>query len=254
MIANNCVILAAGRGSRMGSETAEKPKGLTELHGRTLIEWQRDALLMAGCSEIVAVGGYRWEMLLHHLPVPYRNAHWAHSNMVASLMSADRLLSAAPCLVSYSDIAYHPSVAEKLIKCSADIAISYDVLWQDLWNLRFDDPLSDAETFRVDETGILLEIGSQPKTLEAVEGQFMGLIRFTPRGWENFKFSISRLPLETRQNIDMTSALAQLIADDIKIDTVQTAGRWVEVDSQSDRDAYIRLLASSKRWSHDWRW
>ena len=146
------------------------------------------------------------------------------------------------------------SAAEKLIKCSADIAISYDVLWQDLWNLRFDDPLSDAETFRVDETGILLEIGSQPKTLEAVEGQFMGLIRFTPRGWENFKFSISRLPLETRQNIDMTSALAQLIADDIKIDTVQTAGRWVEVDSQSDRDAYIRLLASSKRWSHDWRW
>ena len=42
------IILAAGRGSRMGVLTDERPKCLTVLAGRTLLEWQIEAMRKAG--------------------------------------------------------------------------------------------------------------------------------------------------------------------------------------------------------------
>ena len=42
------LVLAAGRGSRMGPSTAEIPKGLVPLHGRPLLAWQMDTLRAAG--------------------------------------------------------------------------------------------------------------------------------------------------------------------------------------------------------------
>ena len=42
------VILAAGRGSRLKSETDERPKCLTEVGGRTLLEHQLNLLFGAG--------------------------------------------------------------------------------------------------------------------------------------------------------------------------------------------------------------
>ena len=48
------------------------------------------------------------------------------------------------------------------------------------------DPLLDAETFKLSSDGSLLEIGNKPRNVEEVEGQYMGLLRFSPRGWSEF--------------------------------------------------------------------
>ena len=55
----NAIILAAGRGSRMKNLTSDKPKCLVQLNGKTLIQWQLDALNQAGISNIAVVTGYR---------------------------------------------------------------------------------------------------------------------------------------------------------------------------------------------------
>ena len=57
------IILAAGRGSRMCQLTEEQPKCLTKLAGKSLLEWQQEALKATGIQEIVVVGGYRYEDL-----------------------------------------------------------------------------------------------------------------------------------------------------------------------------------------------
>jgi len=57
------IILAAGRGSRMGGATADQPKCLTPLHGRTLLDWQVEALRDAGIESIALVRGYMGEKL-----------------------------------------------------------------------------------------------------------------------------------------------------------------------------------------------
>src|SRR6185503_13206340 len=51
------IILAAGRGSRMGQLTAEIPKCLVQLGGKPLLEWQTGALRAAGIDRIAVVTG-----------------------------------------------------------------------------------------------------------------------------------------------------------------------------------------------------
>ena len=55
---HTAIILAAGRGSRMNSLTAERPKCLLPLAGRPLLEWQTSSLRKAGMKDIHAVLGY----------------------------------------------------------------------------------------------------------------------------------------------------------------------------------------------------
>ena len=52
------IILAAGRGSRMGSLTSSLPKCRTIFKGKELIEWQMESLSKSGINEIAIVRGY----------------------------------------------------------------------------------------------------------------------------------------------------------------------------------------------------
>jgi choline kinase len=55
---SKAVILSAGKGSRLLPLTADRPKCLIELSGKSLLEWQLDVLRDAGVSDIVVVTGF----------------------------------------------------------------------------------------------------------------------------------------------------------------------------------------------------
>jgi choline kinase len=57
------IILSAGKGSRLLPLTADRPKCLIELNGRSLLEWQLDALRDAGLKDIVIVTGFRDDLV-----------------------------------------------------------------------------------------------------------------------------------------------------------------------------------------------
>ncbi len=62
--ADQAVILAAGRGTRLGNEyTKGLPKCLLELGGQTLLRHQIAALQAVGVRGIVVVTGYRKEQV-----------------------------------------------------------------------------------------------------------------------------------------------------------------------------------------------
>src|SRR5437870_5599387 len=87
------IILAAGRGSRMGALTADRPKCFAEIAGRTLLSLQMQAL-SASADSIAVVRGYRAEVF-DGLPLHrFDNPRWAETNMVRSLMCADPWLRA----------------------------------------------------------------------------------------------------------------------------------------------------------------
>ena len=82
------VILAAGRGSRMGHLGDGQPKCLVKLKGKHLIERQIAALRRGGVDEIGVVRGYRAEMIDFPDLTYFTNKRWAETNMVMSLASA----------------------------------------------------------------------------------------------------------------------------------------------------------------------
>ncbi len=230
------IILAAGRGSRMGHLTDEYPKCRTVLAGKSLIQWQLDSLRGADIIEIALVRGYladTFEFDLHY----FDNRRWAESNMVRSLLEADQWLSQHPCIVSYSDIVYSTRSVQHLLACNSDLAITYDPNWIELWSARFEDPLSDAETFKLKDNR-LVEIGLRTDTLEDIEGQYMGLLKFSPPGWFLIKKLLSRFSGEQIDKMDMTSLLQYAILAKIHVEAVAIEDAWYEVDTESDLELY----------------
>lgn len=245
------IILAAGRGSRMKGLTEEKPKCLNELLNRSLLDWQLSALRAAGVSDIVVGRGYKKQMLQGDFQT-FDNDQWSSTNMVKTLDCGRDHLREDTCLVSYADIVYHPDHIKALVEASGDVVISYDQLWRPLWELRFSDPLADAETFVVDSAGIVLEIGQRATSLEQIQGQYMGLLKFTPRGWKQVEAVLNDMDQATLDGLDMTSLLQRLIKSGVKIHTAKIKGKWCEADSENDLNIYSKKIESE--WTHDWRW
>lgn len=233
------IILAAGRGSRMKELTDESPKCLAELRGKPLLEWQLSALREAGIDEISIVTGYKRESLASRGLVEFHNARWSETNMVSSLACAEEWLNSEPCIVSYSDIFYEANAVRSLMRSQAPLALTYDPDWVVLWESRFGDPLLDAETFRINLDGTLMEIGSKPKSVNEVEGQYMGLLRFTPEGWAEIKRIRGGLTQEKSDKMHMTGTLQMVIeAGRIPIYALPYKGGWGEVDSTEDLMLY----------------
>lgn len=226
----------------MGHLCDERPKCLIELGGKPLIERQIAALRRGGVGEVGVVRGYRAEMI----DIPdlsyFTNERWAETNMLMSLAAAAAWLRSGPVIVSYADIFYRNDVVRGLASTDGQLVVSYDRNWRDLWARRFTDPLIDAETFRVSGTGDLLDIGEKTTRIEEVEGQYMGLLKFTPPAWDIVEALIREIEPTIRNRMDMTGLLRRLIvADALAIKTFGAHGQWGEIDSAEDLALYERM-------------
>jgi choline kinase len=227
------IILAAGRGSRMGALTDERPKCLAEVKGVPLVEHQLSALRKGGVSSVGIVTGYKSDLLQSYGDKRFHNPRWSQTNMVASLLCAKEWLLESNCIISYSDIYYQPDIISKLIESneSEDVLISYDPDWLSLWSKRFDNPLDDAESFNLDDEGYVKEIGQKVGSLEQIKGQYMGLIVFTSGLWQKWSSEIESLGVD---NLYMTDLLQTLIEKGVRVKAVANTEPWFEVDNAHD--------------------
>jgi len=230
------LILAAGRGSRMGSHTEDKPKCLTVVRGRTLLESALEACYaVVDKSDVVIIGGYKYEMLegLHSQILV--NNDWASTNIMGSLMLADGQLTSEDCIVMYSDILFDP---KDLMSISSGLkpAVLSVSNWREVWGERFSDPTSDLESFETSLDGTRLTgIGKKVDNLDSIHGQFGGIFSMTPEVWGNLKGE-----LENLSDSDATSALSVLVEIGIDIGVVKTRGDWAEFDTISDIETQAR--------------
>jgi L-glutamine-phosphate cytidylyltransferase len=240
------VILAAGRGSRLGHLGSDRPKCLVQLEGRPLIERQIAALRRGGAEEIAVVRGYRAEMIDFPGLAYFVNERWAETNMVMSLAAAASWLRAGPVIVSYADIFYRSGLIRGLAGAPGQLVITYDREWRRLWTRRFADPLADAETFRIDSAGRLLEIGGKTARIEDIEGQYMGLLKFTPPAWSAVERLLGSLDAPMRDRLDATGLLSRLLAEKLPINTFGTAGQWGEIDNPEDAALYENMIKAGE--------
>jgi len=237
----NVIILAAGRGSRLHPYTAECPKCLTELGNQTLIERQLATLRGAGIKNISIVTGYRSEMLALPNTTQIHNPDWATTNMVESLFAAESIFG-DDLIVSYSDIIYEPEVLERLMRNDADISVIVDRQWRLYWEHRFSDPLSDAESLRINDAGNIIDIGEKVENIELIEAQYIGLMRFKGNGIKalrDTRASLDRVPrpwMEKRplEKAYMTDLLMELILRGHEVNAVPVESGWLEIDTVDD--------------------
>src|SRR4051794_17644822 len=124
------IIVAAGRGRRLGNETDIIPKCMVSVAGRPILHWQLRALGDAGVSDVVLVRGYRGDCIAApgHALRFVDNPEWETNNILASLIYASAEMDDG-FFFSYSDIVFAPAVAKQLaqeISTDADVSLVID--------------------------------------------------------------------------------------------------------------------------------
>ncbi|MEX1198752.1 MAG: phosphocholine cytidylyltransferase family protein [Pseudohongiellaceae bacterium] len=240
------VILAAGQGSRLRPLTDDRPKGMVELAGRPLLHRQIEVLRAAGVEDIVLVSGYRGDQLRMPGVRIMENPRYAETNMVTTLFCAEQALRDAgdDVLISYADIVYEPRVLQSVLECRAPLCVAVDREWRAFWQLRMDDPLSDAETLRLADGDRITELGKKPGSYEDIQGQYMGLMKVRGDHVAEFCDTWHGMDREARydgkdfDNMYLTSYLQHLIDSGWDMRAAFTDNGWLEVDTVEDLARY----------------
>jgi choline kinase len=238
------IILAAGEGTRLRPYTLDRPKCLVEVDGISLLDRQLAVLATQAISPIVLIGGYRIDMLKRPEIDLKVNPRYAETNMVWTLFCAEEELE-GDILLCYGDIVYSREILEALLKSDADIAVAIDLEWESYWRARNEDPLDDAETLKLTNDGQIIEIGQKPKSLSEIEGQYMGLMKFSAKGIKQLKKAFNDAKIsgalrgKSLEKAYMTDLLQEMIDLNFRLDAVTVNGGWVEVDTVSDLNSDV---------------
>lgn len=233
------IILAAGLGTRLRPYTSDRPKCLVEIEGISLLDRQLAVLRSRGITDVVIVGGHHSRMLHKKASKIRVNNRYDETNMVWSLFCAEDQLD-GEVIVSYGDIVYSGEILDRLLLSPADIAVAIDMEWEAYWRLRSDHPLADAESLRLGEKNQILEIGQSANSLAEIEGQYMGVMKLTPRGADQLKRGFREathsrgLGIKSLESWAMTDLLQDLIHGGHIVTAVENREPWVEIDTVRD--------------------
>ncbi len=234
------VILVAGLGSRLRPYTNELPKALVPLNGRPLLEYQLSTLRRCDVSNISLVTGYIPEAFNSYGLSHYHNDQYASSNMVYSLMQARLLFDGQEdLLICYGDIVYNQKVLDNVINSPGSLVVSADLDWLSLWQLRMDNPYSDAESFIMEQDSQrICSLGQKIQVKEDAQAQYIGLLKVSAEFQSRWLEAYDTMSLSKAQNLYMTDFIQALIDEKHEVTAALHHGGWLEVDSVQDKQRY----------------
>jgi L-glutamine-phosphate cytidylyltransferase len=248
------IILAAGQGTRLRPYTDDRPKCMVKLGGIPMLHRQLDVIRACGIenSDIALIGGYRQDGLIADGIRQFTNPRFDKTNMVGTLFCAESFMETdQDLLICYGDIVYERQVLEATLQQEGEVVLAADREWRRLWSLRMDEPLDDAETFKM-EQGRVIELGKKPKGYDEVQAQYMGLIRIAGHKVQDFINAYHALDKSATydgkdfDNMYMTSLIQMLIDAGWAVCPALVDNGWIEVDSASELEVYEEFYREGK--------
>lgn len=112
------VILAAGRGTRLGARSDETPKCLLPVAGKALLDHHLDALAGAGVDDVTVVCGFEARRVMAHAAGRCRfvvNDRYASTNSIVSLHMAGPHVRGEAFLFQNADVLYAPELVRRFV-------------------------------------------------------------------------------------------------------------------------------------------
>ena len=188
------IILAAGMGTRLRPLTEDRPKCMLEFGGKTLLQRQLEVYRACGVTDISIVRGYKKEKINYKNIKYYENTDYESNNILNSIFYAEDEIN-DHVIISYSDILFESAIVERLLQSENDISIVVDIDWRGYYVGRKDHPLEEAESVIFDADNNVVSIGKLQADKHDVHGEFIGMMKLTPRGAEVFKRHFHRAKL-----------------------------------------------------------
>ncbi len=244
------IILAAGEGIRLRPYTNNKPKCMVEYNKKPIIDYILSTATNNKVNNVVIVTGYAEEVLQKHLHSYslkfHSNPRYNTTNMLASLFCAEEDFN-EDIIISYADIIYKDEVLQQLIKSEAPFSVVVDKNWKELWSIRMENPLADAETLKVNADGNISELGKKAISYDEIEGQYIGLIKIKKEALDKIKMFYHALDKnlfydgKNFDNMYMTSFIQLIIDKLMPVKPVFINGGWMEIDSVEDLKNYEKV-------------
>ncbi|HET7582381.1 MAG TPA: phosphocholine cytidylyltransferase family protein [Candidatus Limnocylindria bacterium] len=236
----DALIMAAGRGSRLGDLTDDTPKSLIDLGGITPLELQLEVLIARGVSRAVLVTGYRRDLLqaaaerraAGRIGLEFVfNPFWSVTNVLGSAWFArDRLDD--DFVYAHADTVFDPTILDDCLAADADIALPVD--------MRAGEP----EQMKAEVVGDRVLHLSKELPDERTAGEFIGIGLFRRRIVPGLVEAMEREVADGAIGSYFEAAINRLLADSgAEAVAVPTRGRaWTEIDFAEDLETARRLL------------
>jgi dTDP-glucose pyrophosphorylase len=234
------VILAAGRGTRMGALTAERPKPLLGVDNRPLIEHILLGFRAAGIERAVVVTGYRGEQIEAALgdggrlgvAIAYVRQEQA-SGTARALLLAQPHVSDETFALSWGDVLVSPSFYRQIVggfsaPCELQLAVN-----------EVDDPWRGAAVY--------VDAAWRVTRLEEKPSRGTSTTRWNNAGIFTFRRSIFRYAAELsaspRGEYELPQAIAGMIEDGCYVRAVPIRGFWADVGTPEDLERARRFFS-----------
>ena len=237
------IIIAAGLGSRLKGYTEALPKCMLMFGEKTLLERQLEVYKDCGIKDISVVRGFKKEKINYKGLNYYDNTDYHNNNILNSLFYAEEAIS-GNVVISYSDILFDTSVVSRLLESNADISIVVDIDWRGYYIGRQDHPVEEAEKVIFDANNEVLKIGKVITTKQDVYGEFIGMLKLSPRGSEIIKLHFNRAKKifwdkpfqrsQTFQKAYITDLIQDMVDMGVSIHCVIIERGWKEIDTVED--------------------
>jgi phosphoenolpyruvate phosphomutase len=235
------IVLAAGASPELGDLTADRPKAMLDIKGKTILARQVEALNAAAIKDVAAVIGWKHEAV--DLPNLKTYVVEETSGELDSLMAAADGIEGRT-VVLYGDLLFDRSLLERLLQADGDVVLVVD---------RAETPERAhrdlVETSTPPETSgrflpgsdVVKRIGVD---LDGANGEWIGMLMLSPEGAKRFREHYETLakshgdrPLhqaKTLHEAALTDFLQSLIDAGLEVRTVDTYKGWMEVDTFED--------------------
>jgi dTDP-glucose pyrophosphorylase len=230
------IVLAAGRGTRMGGLTENLPKPMLPIAGKPMLEHIVDRLRGAGIDDILVAVGYRREVIEAHFPSLNFVTQEVVEGTAAAVKLGQDFAGREPFLLTFGDIlcdaGNYSGIAEMFARRNAAAVIGVK---------RVDDPWQGAAVY-ADESGRVSQIVEKPAPgTSATNWNSAGLYAFAPIVFDE----IDRVKKSPRGEYEITSAIEQLIAACEPVFLFEMHGAWKDVGRPEDLDAAAGILSSA---------
>jgi glucose-1-phosphate thymidylyltransferase len=241
------VLLAAGRGKRLGDLTAHTPKPLLDIAGSPLISHIVDALAGAGLANFIVVTGYLSERIEQWAKTHSRDNPGIRITTFrqpelngtggAMLAAREHLTGEARFIFGWGDIlmdfANYPRFVHHARDNDCDLLLAVN---------RVKDPFRGAAVYLSKDMRVeRLDEKPKPGTAKT-EWNNAGLFATRPIIFDY----LAKLEVSPRGEFEMPAAIAQMIADGRVVRAVDMRGFWSDVGTREDLAA-ARAFFKPKR-------
>lgn len=222
------IIMAAGKGSRLGGVTQDQPKAFLEIRGIKLIEYNIALLHAYGVKDIIIVTGYQnewFDELARRIPgirCVY-NPFFEMVNVLGSFYMGQEYLS-EDTVYMHADTLCSPDIFKEMLEADGDMVLPVDFR-----------PCDEEAMKVLTKDGNITEI-SKEISCDVGEGEFIGIVRLGKRILPNLKEAVKKLMKEKQFASYFEGAIQELIGlAQYQIKALPTRGRfWGEIDFEED--------------------